>query len=76
MKIGIYLIIAGIILLFVGIFYMILSNHDFGSLDGITLCAIGIILLVLGIIIRKMQKVSKIKSAYDELSEDDSDLKE
>jgi len=38
----------GITLLFVGIFYMILSSHDFGFLDGITFCAIGIILLVLG----------------------------
>ena len=76
MKIGINVIIAGIVLFFVGIFYIINIDHGFDSLDGITISAIGVILMVIGALIRKMKKVNTIKQAYEELDSTEKDSKD
>lgn len=70
--------IAGIILLFVGVFYIIYTGHGFGinSLDGITISAIGAILIVIGIILRNMKKLNKIRQAYDELGSEEKNSKD
>lgn len=78
MKIGINVIIAGIILLFAGIFYILITGRGFGiySLDGITISAIGTILIVIGALLRNMKKVNPIKQAYDELDSEEKDSKD
>jgi len=65
----------GIILLFAGIFYIISTGRGFGidSLDGITISAIGAILIVIGSLLRNMKKVNPIKQAYDELGSEEKD---
>ena len=77
MKIGVRVIIAWIVLFFTGIFYNAITGHgfDIGSLDGITISAIGIILVVIGALVQKMKKENTIKKAYEELgkSEDMED---
>ena len=78
MKIGISVIIAGIILLFAGVFYIINTGQGFkiNSLDGITISVIGTILIVIGVILRNMKKLNKIKQAYDELGSEEKDSKD
>jgi len=77
LKIGINVIIAGIVLLFAGIFYIVITGRSFGidSLDGMTVSAIGVILIVIGILLRNMKKVNPIKQAYDDLSDAEKDSK-
>lgn len=77
MKIGINVLIAGIVLLFAGIFYTLITGRSFGidSLDGITISAIGVILIVIGALLRNIKKVNPIKQAYDELDSEEKDSK-
>jgi len=78
LKIGTSIIIAGIILLLAGVLYIISTGRGFGidSLDGITISAIGGILIVIGIFLRNMTKVNQIKQAYDELGNEEKDSKD
>jgi len=65
-------------LLIAGIFYIVSTGRGFGidSLDGITISAIGGILIVIGMFLRNMTKVNPIKQAYDELGHKEKDSKD
>lgn len=78
MKIGIGLIIAGIVLFFAGILYITITGRGFGiySLDGMTIYVIGVILIVIGVLLRNMRKINPIKQAYDELGSEEKDSKD
>ena len=76
MKIWINVIIAGIVLFFAGIFYIISTGRGFDSLDGMTISIIGAILMVIGALLRHMKKVNPIKQAYDELGSAEKDSKD
>jgi len=75
LRIGINVIIAGITLFFAGVFYIIITGRGFGidSLDGITISTIGVILIVIGVLLRNMKKVNPIKQSYDELGNEEKD---
>jgi drug/metabolite transporter (DMT)-like permease len=74
-KIGIKIVIGGIVLVFAGLFYTLIKGNgfNFGSLDGITISSIGAILVIIGMLVRKMKKISKIKQAYEDLDKDEKD---
>jgi uncharacterized membrane protein len=75
LRIGINVIITGIALLFAGLFYIIITGRGFGidSLDGITISTIGVILIMIGALLRNMKKVNPIKQSYDELGSEEKD---
>jgi|GEM_PF-3180698 len=67
--------IAGIILFFVGVLYIVNFGLDFGSdsLNGITISAVGVILILIGAFLWKMKKVNPIKQDYEELGDPEQD---
>ena len=78
MKIWINIIIVGSGLFFAGIFYITSTGHGFGigSVDGLTISTIGVILMIIGALLWKMKKVNTIKQAYEELDNAEKDSKD
>ena len=70
--------IAGIVIFFTGIFYILSTGRSFGfdSLDGMTISIVGVILIAMGVLLRHMKKVNTIKQAYDELGSSENDSKD
>ena len=69
-------LIVGVAVFVIGVFYLILLGHGVDSLDGVTILAIGSILIIIGVILSYMKKVNPIKQAYDELGNAEKDSKD